>query len=737
MSDPAALIRLAFAAYERDDLGDAERLCRAVVAADEQNFDAHHLLAVVATRLGREEEALASYGRALALQPGHVQALSNNGVILDDLRRYEEAVASFDRALSIRPDYRPALSNRGNALGSLGRFDEALASYDNALALQADFADCRFNRALLLLLRGAFGDGWRDYESRRNLKNWVARAFDAPEWRGEDLHGKRVLLYAEQGLGDTIQFARFARLLAERGGDIIIEVQSPLGALMRSLTGVAQIVRQGEVVPAIDFQLPLLSVPFVLGLDEARIAGQTPYLRADPARVEAWGKRLPRGEFRIGLAWQGNPRRKIDKGRSIPLAAFAPLGRIPGVRLISLQKHQGVEQLAGLPPDMRVASLGPEFDGDISGGGLDGFLDSAAAMMHLDLIVTSDNTIAHLAGALGRPVWIILKDVPDWRWLLERPDTPWYPTARLFRQTRRDDWDEVLARVAGELAGVEAEKASLQAAPSPGWDGAGGKAPPGELPAYVISLPRRADRRERFSRWNGDKGLEFRIVDAVDGQTLRRSDLVSLDIIEDETPRFSNGALGNALSHRRMWRMCVELGRPIIVFEDDAFLPDSMTHWISPIITELDKGCDIFYLGYNRDAVLSIGYGGQWSNIVFEQPTIEFDAFVRQLENRREQNAHCIMDVRLAWGILGYAIAPRGAQALLRHCFPMSTRIPVRMHGSGRVFVPDALDGVINVAVQRGLIRARGIFPPLVIGPNDKSDSDVVPAPRSGDGTGR
>jgi hypothetical protein len=209
------------------------------------------------------------------------------------------------------------------------------------------------------------------------------------------------------------------------------------------------VIPEGEQPPAFEFHLPLMSVPFVRGTTIASIPADVPYLAADPARVERWSKKLPRDTFKVGIVWQGNPNPNIDNGRSIPLRTFAPLSAIPGVRLISLQKNKGVEQLAGLPAGMNVETLGDDFD-----AGPDAFLDSAAVMMNLDLIVTSDTAMAHLAGALGRPVWIALKHVSDWRYMMERADTPWYPTARLFRQNRRDDWDDVFARIASELSRV-------------------------------------------------------------------------------------------------------------------------------------------------------------------------------------------------------------------------------------------------------------------------------------------
>ncbi|HEV8678263.1 MAG TPA: tetratricopeptide repeat protein [Stellaceae bacterium] len=802
-ADPAptpATAALALAAYERGELDEAERLCRAVIAAEPNNFDAHHLLAVIHARHGRHGDALASYGRALAVRPDDPQALSNRGATLDALGHYDDALASFDRALAIRPDYPPALSNRGNALRALKRPAEALASYDRALAirpdfaealsnrgtalhemqrhaealasydkalalqpdhthalsnrglalhalkrpaealasydkalrLQPDYADCHCNRALTLFLLGCFGEGWQEYEWRRKTRAWAPRNLAAPEWQGEALLGKRLLLCAEQGLGDTVQFARFAPVLAERGAEVILEVQPPLAGLMQTLDGVRQVVRQGERLPEIDCHLPLLSVPFVLGLDEAQIPAAVPYLKAEPARVEAWAKRLPKGEFRIGIAWQGNPRGDIDRGRSIPLSAFAPLTRVPGVKLISLQKHAGTEQLADLPSGMAVAELGDDFD-----AGPDGFLDSAAVMMHLDLIVASDSTIAHLAGALGRTVWIALKEVPECRWMMGRADTPWYPTARLFRQTRSGDWGDVFARVADAVQRLRAGETDA-AARRPAAIGAEDAAPPPAagktrrretIPAYVISLARRPDRRERFFRWNANKGFDIAVFDAVDGQKLRRDELVRNNLIE-EGLAFSDGFLGSAMSHKALWETCVAQKRPIMVLEDDVFLPDSLKDWIGPSLAELRQRCDILYLGYNRDAIVSFGYGGSdWCNIAFEPSPVAFDHEARQHNSWSDRNSHCFVDMRLAWGIIAYMISPRGARLLLDHCFPMTGKIPVRMYGQGRVLIPYGIDGIMNTVIQRGLIKARAVFPPLVIGPNEQADSDNLARP--------
>jgi hypothetical protein len=268
-----------------------------------------------------------------------------------------------------------------------------------------------------------------------------------------DVDRARVLLYAEQGLGDTIQFARFAQRLASAGAEVTLEAPPPLTALLESLTGVAVIAR-GDPLPPYDFHLPLMSLPRLMGIAPDDLDAEIPYLVADRARAIDWSRRMGVEGFKVGVAWQGNPVGEIDQGRSIPLVAFAGLARMAGVRLISLQKGFGAEQLEGAPDGMAVETLGAGFD-----AGSQAFIDTAAVMAGLDLVITSDTSIAHLAGALGRPVWVALKDVPDWRWALDREDTPWYPTARLFRQTTRGDWADVFNRIGRALAAEVASRA--------------------------------------------------------------------------------------------------------------------------------------------------------------------------------------------------------------------------------------------------------------------------------------
>ena len=394
--------------------------------------------------LKRLDEAVASYDRALSIKSDYAEAFYNRGNALTVLRRLDEALVSFDRALAIRPDYPEALNSRGNVLTDLRRLDEALASYDRALVIEPSYAEARHNRGLLQLLCGDYRNGFNDYEWRWEAKDFsnVIPKTGIPQWRGEDLAGRSILIFGEQGLGDQIQFARYLPLLIERGAEVTFFCAAKLVRLLRSLDERISFVTSLSGQEAFDFQCALMSLPLRLATDSASIPRGIPYLKAEAQGVDDWEDRVGERGFKIGIAWQGNADRKVDWSRSFQLSEFVPLARRPGIRLISLQKHKGVDQLANLPPDIVVETLGDEFD-----SGPDAFIDTAAVMSHLDLIITSDTSIAHLAGALGRPTWIALQYVPDWRWLLDRDDCPWYPTMRLFRQERRGYWSAVFGDI--------------------------------------------------------------------------------------------------------------------------------------------------------------------------------------------------------------------------------------------------------------------------------------------------
>lgn len=395
---------------------------------------------------GRLEEALACFEQALRIAPGFSMAQNNLGITLHALGRSVEAIAGLEKAIGMNPEDPELRYNLGCSLQETGQTRPAIEAYRQAIALRSDYAAAHWNLAHSLLRAGEFAEGWREYEWRWQTVQ-TADTYPQPFWTGDAAAGRTLLIWEEQGLGDTIQFIRFAPLLAKQGWKVVVVVQKALKRLLDGLPGV-EIVARGEALPHFDVHAPMLSLPHLLGVTADAVPAPAPYLAADPARIALWRDWLQsRPGLRVGLVWQGNPTAKVDKGRSIPLACLAPLAAIPHIRLISLQKNEGVEQLDGLPTGMTVETLGADFD-----AGPGAFLDSAAVMMNLDLVITSDTAIAHLAGALGRPVWVLLQAVPDWRWLDGRADCPWYPSMRLFHQTRAGDWDGLAQRVAGELS---------------------------------------------------------------------------------------------------------------------------------------------------------------------------------------------------------------------------------------------------------------------------------------------
>jgi tetratricopeptide (TPR) repeat protein len=395
--------------------------------------------------LRRYDEALDSLDRAITARPDHAEALSNRGLVLTALNRFEDALASFDRALAVRPDFTQALVNRANALRALKRFNEALANYDRAVTVQPDCAEAHFDGALCRMLTGDLDLGWEGYEWRweTKLAKHQKRHFTGPLWDGSsELAGQVILLHAEQGLGDTIQFCRYVPLVAERGARVILEVRPSLHALMHTLPGVAQIISRSDPRPHFDTHCPLLSLPRAFRTRLGTIPSSVPYLRADPRAAKDWNVRLgARPCPRIGLAWSGSPTHPNDRIRSIDLGALLPPLDLDAT-YVSLQREVRASDVTILRDRSDLLHFGD---------GLKDFADTAALISNLDLIIAVDTAVAHLAGALGKPVWILLPFIPDWRWLLDREDSPWYPTARLFRQNETRQWEHVIARVHGAL----------------------------------------------------------------------------------------------------------------------------------------------------------------------------------------------------------------------------------------------------------------------------------------------
>jgi len=421
-----------------------------------RNHDLMHARGTALMKLGRHAEALAAFEYVVRQKPDAADAHLNTANMLMELGRLEESLQSCDASIAAQKVYAPGHLMRANVLQHLFRPDEAFAAYDAAIAAKPDYHDAYYHRGSAHLLHGRYKEGWRDFEHR-----WQASAcgFDRPklqpaEWRGEDLKGRSIVVYAEQGLGDTIQFVRFLPKLADMGAKVTFLCHPSLMRLFGVFADRLEIVATVLPEQNFDFQCALMSVAERLQIDRDHLPGPTPYLFAEPELVALWREKIGGDGFKIGIAWQGNPKGLIDKGRSVPLAMFEPLAHLDGVRLISLQKTHGLDQLSRLPSGMNVETL-ESFD-----EGPDGFLDTAAVMENLDLVVSSDTATPHLAGALNRPCWVALKQVPDWRWMMGRSDSPWYPSMRLFRQQAAGDWAGVFAEITQALRSYRAETAS-------------------------------------------------------------------------------------------------------------------------------------------------------------------------------------------------------------------------------------------------------------------------------------
>jgi Flp pilus assembly protein TadD len=412
-------------------------------------------LGIVLWDQGRPERAIAFYRKALEIEPGSFDIQMNLGVSLSDLGQFDDALMWLRTAQALRPDSADAWDNIGMTLARQGHWPEAMAHYDKAIELRPDFGEARRNRALGWLAHGDFERGWPEAEWRLKCRNPPGFRFPQPRWSGEQLAGKSILLHWEQGLGDTLQFIRFVQGVAERGGRVWVFSQPSLVRLVARCEGVERVFDGRSPIPPFDVHAPLMSVPSIIGTTLASLP-QAPYLSADPATIEAWREVLARSLgvadlrsiYKIGIAWQGNPQNKIDRWRSFPLEQLAPLAQIPGVHLISLQKGAGTEQLAALAGRFRIATL------DSPVAGLEerrDFLDTAAVMSLLDLVVTPETAVAHLAGALAVKCWVALCHAGDWRWMTGGDICPWYSTLRLFRQSTMGVWDGVFQQMAVAL----------------------------------------------------------------------------------------------------------------------------------------------------------------------------------------------------------------------------------------------------------------------------------------------
>jgi Flp pilus assembly protein TadD len=442
----------------RGQRAEAVAYYRQALRLEPERAEVYNNLGLALTEVDQAAEALVLLRQAIRLRPQLTEAHNNLGLALAELGRFAEAEASYQEALRLDPQYVEAHSNLGNAYKEQGRLEEALASYQVALWLQPEAASTHWNRSHALLQMGDFEQGWPEYEWRWKRPKAKPRQFPQPRWDGSALAGRTILLHTEQGLGDMLMFIRYAPLVQQRGGSVVVECPGSLVPLFSRCRGIDRLVARGASLPGFNVHAPLMSLPYLLGTTLATIPAEVPYLYAEEERVESWRHHLSSLDgFKIGIVWQGNPHYRDDRYRSVPLARFAPLARLPGVRLISLQKGPGTEQLGTLAGRFPVTELTVEQDSD-SGA----FLDTAAIMRQLDLVITVDTAPAHLAGGLGVPVWVALPGAADWRWLRDREDSPWYPTMRLFRQNQLGHWPPVFERMADEI-----EKLLPPAAQSP------------------------------------------------------------------------------------------------------------------------------------------------------------------------------------------------------------------------------------------------------------------------------
>jgi tetratricopeptide (TPR) repeat protein len=447
--------------------------------------DAYINLGNLLQKNGQPDEAIFHYQRAAELNPGHAGVFYNLGVMFQEMDRLDEAISAFQRAIRLNPRYEDAYhdlgyvfhlkrqpmeaiasyrkaieinrymfdayNNLGRVYQELGQIDDAVSYYRKSLEINPDFVEAHCNLAMALLLTGHYTEGWTEYEWRRRLQDRSRYEFVQPVWDGSDISGKTIFLYAEQGFGDTIQFVRFAPLVAERGARVIIECQKELKSLIQQVRGVHSVVTREDTLPEFDLHCPLLSLPLVFNTTPENIPAKIPYVAPNTIMLQKWSDEVKNDHARLkaGIVWSGNPKYKADQFRSIPLESFLQLWKIAGIGYYSLQKGEASSQVKKLSEKFKLIDYADE---------IQDFSDTAALIKNLDLVICVDTAVAHLAGALGKPVWTLLPFNPDWRWMLNREDSPWYPTMRLFRQLSPGDWGSVMDNVEKELWKIMMQK---------------------------------------------------------------------------------------------------------------------------------------------------------------------------------------------------------------------------------------------------------------------------------------
>ncbi|HEX4053117.1 MAG TPA: tetratricopeptide repeat-containing glycosyltransferase family protein [Tepidisphaeraceae bacterium] len=460
-------------------LREAEAIYRRILAEQPDFGDALHLLGGLAAQVGQHDAAIDLLTKAIATNPKVPVYHGNLGAIYQNITQFDKAIPELERAIQLdqqiaepyynlssiltdqgeldraiavlrkgitfHPNWAELHNNLGIVLRTMGKYDQALASLKRSVALRPAYAEGHWSLGHLMLLVGDFANGWVEYEWRTKLPDIVRpRNFSPPPWKGEKLNGRTILLHAEQGFGDTLQFIRYLPLVLERGGRVVVECPLELGTVLRGVDGIAEIYTQGQTLPPFDTHCSIMSLPLTFGTTLQTIPAKVPYLNVPSDRVAAWRERLGEKDdrLRVGLVWAGGPQHKDDKRRSMRLEQLAPLSEVKSARFYSLQKGPPASQAAAPPPGMQLINWTDD---------LHDYVETAALMANLDLIISVDTSIAHLAGALGKPVWVLLPFAPDWRWMLNRADSPWYPTMRLYRQANPENWADVMAEVVRNL----------------------------------------------------------------------------------------------------------------------------------------------------------------------------------------------------------------------------------------------------------------------------------------------
>jgi len=448
-----ALCNLGAVLCDIGELEKAQAVCRKAIELAPSLAKAHNILGVIFRDQGHLTDSETCFRTAIALAPREPEPYVNLGNLLTSQGQHDQPVLLCRQAAALAPDSVEAQNNLGTALYAAGRLDDAVTCFRRAVTLRPDRAEGHFHLGMALLAKGDMAAGWREYEWRWQIPRMAAvrRRFEEPAWYGAPAAGKTLLIHAEQGLGDTLQFCRYAALAASRGLRVILEVQKPLQRLLGSLAGPQSVIARGDALPHFDTQALMLSLPHLFGTTLQTIPATIPYLSADPAAAASMQARLaeiPKNGLRVGLVWAGNSYRyvadmaAVDRRRSIAPARLAPLLAVPGVHFISLQKEG-----PAAPPEFGLTDIMHE---------IHDFADTAALVSNLDLVISVDTSVAHLAGALGKPVWLLNRFVTDFRWLTRGQDTPWYPTMKIFRQATPDAWDGVIAEAAHELQALAA-----------------------------------------------------------------------------------------------------------------------------------------------------------------------------------------------------------------------------------------------------------------------------------------